>query len=104
MIPNLAVFPFILRGGNLLGELKLGELFFNFTFPLTLISFVFLGIDSVQCPAPRRAQVWARLAKDLPMDKLRGLTHVVGLEEAIKKSHEIIKGGVAGRVVVDVSK
>ena len=79
-IPNASVFPFILRGGNL------------------------LGIDSVMCPAPRRAQVWARIAKDLPLDKLRGMTKVVGLEEAIKVAHDIIKGSVAGRVVVDVSK
>ena len=100
MIPNLAVFPFILRGGNLLGELHS----YSYSPQPNLHSRSIPGIDSVQCPADRRAQVWARLAKDLPIDKLRGLTKTVGLEEAIKTSHEILKGGVAGRVVVDVSK
>ncbi|KAI9028462.1 zinc-containing alcohol dehydrogenase superfamily protein [Hyaloraphidium curvatum] len=79
-MPNAGVFPFILRGVNL------------------------LGIDSVQCPQPRRQQVWARLAQDLPMDKLHEMTKVVGLEEAVGVANEIVRGNVAGRVVVDVNK
>lgn len=73
------VFPFILRGVNL------------------------LGIDSVYCPRERREQAWQRLARDLPRDKLEAMTHVVSLEEAVAVGRDILQGKVRGRVVVDVN-
>jgi acrylyl-CoA reductase (NADPH) len=73
-----SVVPFLLRGVNL------------------------LGIDSVMCPADRRRSAWARLARDLPMEKLDALTEVVPLGAVVELSKKILKGGVRGRVVVDL--
>jgi acrylyl-CoA reductase (NADPH) len=73
------VFPFILRGVNL------------------------LGIESVMCPKEKRLEAWRRLAQDLPMEKLEATTHVVPLAEVPRLAQEILKGQVRGRVVVDVN-
>jgi acrylyl-CoA reductase (NADPH) len=71
------VLPFLLRGVNL------------------------LGIDSVMCPKPRREAAWARILRDLPMDKLDAMTSVVPLSELPELAGEILKGSTRGRVVVD---
>ena len=73
------VLPFLLRGVNL------------------------LGIDSVMCPVERRNAAWVRLARDLPMDKLDRMTEVVPLAAVPELGRRILKGGVRGRVVVDLS-
>jgi acrylyl-CoA reductase (NADPH) len=73
-----SVLPFILRGVNL------------------------LGIDSVMCPLPRREAAWARLARDLPIEKLDAMTRVVPLAEAPALADAILKGQIRGRTVIDV--
>ncbi|HXP74428.1 MAG TPA: MDR family oxidoreductase [Stellaceae bacterium] len=73
-----SVIPFLLRGVNL------------------------LGIDSVMCPKPRREAAWARIVRDLPMDKLEAMTSVVPLGELPDLAGKILKGATRGRVVVDV--
>jgi len=72
------VIPFLLRGVNL------------------------LGIDSVMCPKPRREAAWARIVRDLPMEKLDAMTSVAPLAELPALAGQILKGAVRGRVVVDV--
>lgn len=72
------VMPFLLRGVNL------------------------LGIDSVQCPSARREAAWQRIAKDLPMDKLRAMTQTAPLGDVPRLASAILKGEVRGRVVIDV--
>jgi len=72
------VFPFILRGVNL------------------------LGIESVMCPPEPRRAAWARLARDLPAHKLDRMTRIVPLRDVSALSQEIVAGRVRGRVVVDV--
>ena len=72
------VIPFLLRGVNL------------------------LGIDSVMCPKPRREAVWARIVRDLPMEKLDAMTSVVPLAALPDLAGEILKGATRGRVVVNV--
>jgi len=74
-----SVIPFLLRGVNL------------------------LGIDSVMCPIERRRAAWARLARDLPPDKLDALTETVPLEALLGLGQKILKGAVRGRVVVDLA-
>ncbi len=74
-----SVVPFLLRGVNL------------------------LGIDSVMCPADRRQAAWARLARDLPMEKLDALTEVVPLDAVVELSKKILKGGIRGRIVIDLA-
>ncbi len=73
------VIPFLLRGINL------------------------LGIDSATCPTERRLIAWPRLARDLPMDKLKAMTRVVPLEDLPALGKSILKGQVAGRTVVDLN-
>ncbi|WP_068115104.1 acrylyl-CoA reductase (NADPH) [Tropicimonas marinistellae] len=73
------VTPFLLRGVNL------------------------LGIDSVMQPIEARKKAWARVATDLPMDRLDGMIVEATLDDLPKLGAEILKGQVRGRVVVDVN-
>lgn len=74
------VIPFLLRGVNL------------------------LGIDSVMCPMKRRLEAWTRLRSDLPLDKLEAMTVEAKLDEVPRIAAQILKGGIRGRVVVDVNR
>ena len=73
------VIPFLLRGVNL------------------------LGIDSVMQPYDNRLRAWERIAKDLPMDKLKAMIHPATLGDLPALGKDILKGQVKGRVVVDVN-
>jgi len=73
------VIPFLLRGVNL------------------------LGIDSVMQPYDNRVRAWARVAKDLPMDKLDAMVQPATLSDLPALGRDILKGQVRGRVVVDVN-
>ena len=73
------VIPFLLRGVNL------------------------LGIDSVMQPYDNRVRAWDRIARDLPMEKLDAMVHPAGLGDLPELGRAILKGGVRGRVVVDVT-
>lgn len=72
------ILPFLLRGVNL------------------------LGIDSVMKPMPERRETWARLSRDLPLDKLDAMTTVVRLPDVPDWGGKILKGQVQGRVVIEV--
>ena len=76
---DTTVIPFLLRGVNL------------------------LGIDSVMCPLEKRKTGWQRLAAELPMEHLQAMTSITPLSEMATKGGEILKGGVRGRMVVDVN-
>jgi acrylyl-CoA reductase (NADPH) len=76
--------------------------------PATVIPFLLravnlLGIDSVMCPKDERLEAWARLARDLPLDRLDRLTQTVPLAEVAALAPRILKGEVRGRVVIDVA-
>ncbi|WP_018632319.1 MDR family oxidoreductase [Neomegalonema perideroedes] len=73
-----SVTPFLLRGVNL------------------------LGIESVMRSRAEREVYWARLARDLPMEKLEAMIQPATLEDLPRLGAEILKGGVRGRVVVDL--
>lgn len=74
-----SVIPFIIRGVNL------------------------LGIDSVMRPRDDRMAAWERIARDLPMPKLEAMVHPAKLADLPDLGAAILKGGVQGRVVVDVN-
>ena len=74
------VIPFLLRGINL------------------------LGIDSNTCPMERRLKAWARLARDMPLDKLDALTTTVGLADVQGLAGKILQGQVRGRTVIDLGR
>ncbi|MCR6631549.1 MAG: oxidoreductase [Magnetospirillum sp.] len=72
--------------------------------PLLLRGVSVLGIDSAQCPTPRRRQAWGRLAAEMPKDLLDSLTTEAGLGDLPALGGQILKGQVRGRVVVDVNR
>ncbi|HVO99365.1 MAG TPA: MDR family oxidoreductase [Bryobacteraceae bacterium] len=78
--PQLAttVFPFILRGVNL------------------------LGIDSSRVPNPRRREIWARIMRDLPMNVLDSMITVEPLGKIFELGEQILAGKIRGRTVIDV--
>ena len=71
--------------------------------PFLLRGVSLLGIDSVMCPQARRRAAWTRLATDLPMDRLDELTTTTSLDALPRLGHEILKGAVRGRIVVDMN-
>src|SRR5947207_1904326 len=76
---NVNVFPFILRGVSL------------------------LGVDSVELSMRARQMAWSKLAGDWKID-LSSIVTEVSLEELNPQIDAILKGGVRGRVLVDLSK
>ncbi|MGE0826656.1 MAG: MDR family oxidoreductase [Candidatus Binatia bacterium] len=74
-----SVYPFILRGVNL------------------------LGIESVMCPKLQRLEAWRRLARDLPIEQLETMTVVEPMSKVPQLAQAILKGQVRGRVVIDVN-
>jgi acrylyl-CoA reductase (NADPH) len=74
----VTVLPFILRGVNL------------------------LGVDSVRCPTPQRAEAWRRLATDLPNEALDAVTTVRTLDDVPALAEDILAGRTRGRVVIEV--
>jgi putative YhdH/YhfP family quinone oxidoreductase len=76
---NVSVFPFILRGVSL------------------------LGVDSVEIPMRARQMAWSKLAGEWRVDLTPIITQV-SLEELNPKIDQILKGGIRGRVVVDLSR
>src|SRR6185295_6906672 len=75
---NVNVFPFILRGVSL------------------------LGVDSVEIPMRTRQMAWNKLAGEWSVD-LSSIVKEVSLEGLNAEIDKILKGGVRGRVVVDLS-
>ncbi|MAF48016.1 MAG: MDR family oxidoreductase [Rhodospirillales bacterium] len=70
--------------------------------PFLLRGVSLLGIDSVMCPKQRRVQAWARLAEDLPADKLEAMVSEVPLGEVAGHADAILAGQVRGRLVIRV--
>ena len=76
---NGTVFPFILRGVNL------------------------LGIDSVRVPNTERREIWARVMQDLPLNLLDSMVTVEPLSKIFELGERIVAGQTRGRVVIDVN-
>ncbi len=74
----MSVAPFILRGVRL------------------------VGVDSVNCPMPRRVEAWARLARDVDRQKLAEMTRTIPLAGVLEAGAQILRGEVRGRIVVDL--
>ncbi len=78
------------------------------TLPATVIPFLLrgvnlLGIDSAMQPYDNRLRAWARIAHDLPMDKLDAMIQPATLSDLPQLGADILAGRVKGRVVVDVN-
>ena len=75
---DTTVYPFIIRGVNL------------------------LGIDSVRCPTPVRLDAWRRIAKDLPPAVFEQASREIVLEEVPAVAAALLAGRGHGRVVVNL--
>lgn len=79
----------------------------GFDLPATVMPFILrgvtlAGVDSVNCPLPRRVQAWDRLAVDIDPARLELMATEVGLAEVLDLAPKQLAGQVRGRVVVDV--
>jgi putative YhdH/YhfP family quinone oxidoreductase len=77
---NTTVYPFILRGVNL------------------------LGINSADTRMPVRRQIWQNLAGDWRPEMLAEIGTDRSLEELDSEIEEILNGRVSGRIVVDLDR
>lgn len=75
---DLTVFPFILRGVNL------------------------LGADSALWQMEPRRKLWDKLATDWKIDNLESISQTIGLEELDEYVAKILKGHIRGRTVVEI--
>lgn len=75
---NTTVFPIILRGVNL------------------------LGINSVYIPHEKRLAGWARVARDLPLERLEEMIRVEPFARVPELAEAVLAGRVRGRIVVDL--
>jgi len=76
---NTTVFPFILRGVNL------------------------LGINSVYVPQSHRLLIWEPPSRDLPLPLLDSMTQEAPLEAVFDLGEKIIAGAIRGRTVIRIS-
>jgi putative YhdH/YhfP family quinone oxidoreductase len=78
---STTVFPFILRGINL------------------------LGIDSAFCPMELRRAIWQRLASDLKPEKLLShIAHEISFAELPQALNRVLKGETRGHTLVKISE
>jgi acrylyl-CoA reductase (NADPH) len=75
---NTTVFPFILRGVNL------------------------LGINSVYVSQSDRGLIWERLPRDLPLPLLDSMTQEAPLSDVFELGEKIIAGAIRGRTVIRI--
>src|SRR5262245_3519159 len=98
LIPALAIGASVAACGNAGGA----DLHTN-VFPFILRGVNLLGILSVSVPLDRRRQAWERLARDLPAAALDRMMQVAPLADVPALSQAICDGKIRGRVVVDVN-
>lgn len=98
VLPNVAYWGAVASVGNAGGiEFSANVL------PFLLRGINLCGIDSNTCPKERRIAAWARLAKELPLDKLDAMTNEAPLAELPDLAGKILQGQVRGRTVIDVN-
>ena len=62
------------------------------------------GIDSVTAPIKRRDFLWSQATTYIDFEKLLDGVEEWGLDDLAKNSSKILKGEIAGRVIVNVNK
>ncbi len=75
--------------------------------PMTVAPFILrgvalLGVNSVDVSRAKRAAIWARLARDLDLARLRSMVTMIGFADLPKMAEAILAGQVRGRVVVEI--
>ncbi len=75
---ELNVYPFILRGVSL------------------------LGVDSGNCPMDIREEIWQKLAREWKLEQIEDICTECGLEELDENIGRILKGGIRGRILLNL--
>jgi acrylyl-CoA reductase (NADPH) len=70
--------------------------------PFILRGVTLTGVNSVEAPRKLREEAWRRLAHDLDLELLDGLTSTVSLSGAVDIAGDVLAGKVRGRTLVDV--
>jgi acrylyl-CoA reductase (NADPH) len=70
--------------------------------PFILRNISLRGVDSVQCPLPRRQVAWKRIAAELPAAALGEIGQTVTLDRIPQLAEDIVAGRIRGRVIVDL--
>ena len=76
--------------------------------PATVLPFILrhvnlLGIDSVQLPLPRKAEIWDKLASSWKLDGLEDLVAPLTLDTLSSAIDRILAGEMVGRGLVDLN-
>ncbi len=80
-----------------------GAEFTSTVFPFILRGVSLLGIDSGRVTNAQRRAVWARLARDLPLNLLDQTISVEPLEKIRELGEQILAGKIRGRTVIEVN-
>ena len=70
--------------------------------PFILRGVTLAGIDSVNCPRPRRLEAWDRLSRDLDVCLLEAMSTEVSLEDVLDLASRQLGGELTGRTIVKV--
>jgi len=72
--------------------------------PFILRGVSLIGIDSVNCPMPKRLEAWRRLADGLDRSKLAAMTQTIPFADVFEAGRRILKGETRGRLVVTIGQ
>lgn len=103
-----ATLEYLLRSMKVSGSvaltgLVLGNAFSGTVYPFILKGVNLLGIDSVNCPMEPRLEAWKQLAGARKPPHLKEIGHAIALDDLPAKLKEILEGGARGRYVVKVA-
>ena len=72
--------------------------------PFMLRGIKLWGMDSANCSIKRREFIWGEASKLIDFDLIEKSVLIVSLEELVETYPKILKGEIAGRVLVDLNK
>ncbi|MFO1125495.1 MAG: MDR family oxidoreductase [Methylocystis sp.] len=70
--------------------------------PFILRGVALLGVESVRPRIGLRRAAWTRIAQDLEPAAIDAMTEIISFDEALDRARAVVKGGIRGRVVVDM--
>ena len=72
--------------------------------PFILRGVILRGVDSVMAPSGPRLAAWARLARDMDLERLETMVTEIGLSDVNDIAPDVLAGKVTGRLLVDVNR
>jgi acrylyl-CoA reductase (NADPH) len=72
--------------------------------PFILRGVILRGVDSVMAPSGPRLAAWARLARDMDLERLETMVTEIGLSDVNDVAPDVLAGKVTGRLLVDVNR